>query len=408
MASTMGWRNRRNLDLGQVSAATYNMSDHFHGNHHPETPQSVHSVFSGYSSYSYGLWDAFTPRSWTMPSPSLSPPLISWPLALASPTTPETAVSLPAFSLVECKSDHQRQAEHEYLFDKLRSRDGSIRRKLERMVRVHAELQRYSHQKEQRGAEKEMEAKPTDKDEESNKEGASGTLAPGTGTKITRGQARELRRQLWWLQHQIQQVEQDEEHLFMRLGEIMADMQARQWLAQIRQRRFREYGQQAGWLTQTVTLRPTVTYGYGAAGYFDAVPPHLLQAIPETDYNTVTATSPKTPTVTALDVPVLTHLTLGSPFVDSPITPGLHSTMPASPVSVAAVSAALVVGEHRGSCSAPMSPQAPVFWPWASSTAIRTSARGFLGMHYAREQDAAVFHEGDEDKETADSDVSDK
>ncbi|CAK7225472.1 hypothetical protein SCUCBS95973_005876 [Sporothrix curviconia] len=313
-----------------------------------------------------------------------------------------SAVS-PAF-LVDLKTARQRQDEHDYLFDKLHSRDETIRRRLERLAQVDAELQQYIQQRAEKGektagdyVDKQRKTKTDNKNKHKDK---IKDAEKKKTFKVTRGQARELRRQLWWLQHQIQQIEQDEEHLLMRLGEIMADLQARQWLGQIRQQRYQQYGQQAGWLAQAVdddgfnsnsnSHSHSGSNSFDFGGYFDAVSPsHTLQAIPETAHEVASEAMAQATTETSSPPP---QLTVDSSFVVSPVTPGLHATMPASPVSEAAVSAA----SRRASMTSPMSPLAPVFRPLSASAITPASTLAFAGMHYSREEAGEVFDDDDD------------
>ncbi|CAK7214905.1 hypothetical protein SBRCBS47491_002309 [Sporothrix bragantina] len=401
---------RHSVDVAQAPLTTYTTTSHYQNHDHAETPHSAHL---GFYAYSYGSWDAYTPRSWALPMPmsiTLSSPSLpmTWPLACPTTATEQTSAVFvsPAF-LANLKTARQRQDEHDYLFDKLRSHDGIIRRRLEHLARVDAELREYIQQREKKEAVID-EVGDGDKEKAKNKKEDKKEKAPPP--KVTRGQARELRRQLWWLQHQIQQIEQDEEHLLARLGEIMADLQARQWLSQIRQQRYQQYGQQAGWLAQAVEDSVGTESNYNVAGYFDAVPSHHLP-IPEAIQETTPQAIQQMPAETQPTEKAHT-LTVDSSFVVSPVTPGLHAPMPASPVSDSTVSAASVAshGGNMISSSSLMSPLAPVFRSRSMSAVNQASTLASLGMHYAREEDGEgeeVFVDDDNDKETGDSDVSD-
>ncbi|CAK7274740.1 hypothetical protein SEPCBS57363_006315 [Sporothrix epigloea] len=339
--------------------------------------------------YPYGSWDAYTPRSWGMPMPLppslpwLSPyPSIAWSLALPSTPSVIAASAVPPNLLADLWTARQRQDEHSYLFDKLRSRDGTIRRRLKRLAHIDAELQQYNQQREEQENEIDSAA-----DKEKSECAKSNDENKNTAPRVTRGQARELRRQMWWLQHQIQQVEQDEEQLFVRLGEIMAGQQTGQWLGQIRQRRYEQYGQQANWLAQGDDEARGHNNESSTGGNF------TVSGQPSYDLAHVEKTRPRASQERLTETSSVS-LTVDSSFVtSSPETPTLLATTTASSVSESAASAASVTCGHQDSMASPLSPLAPVFEPRQTATADRALVLAELGMHYVQEEAGTVFGE---------------
>ncbi|CAK7267168.1 hypothetical protein SEPCBS119000_002403 [Sporothrix epigloea] len=300
------------------------------------------------------------------------------------------AAAVPPALLSDLWSARQCLDEHSYLFDKLRSRDMTVRRRLKRLAHINAELQQYGQQKEEEEAIVDLAA-------DNDRKGAKGNEEiDKPSCCITRGQARELRRQMWWLQHQIQQVEQDEEQLFVRLGQVVADLQARQWLCQIRQQRYEQYGQQVEWLAQAADDEASSRdngYSHGVSGhpcqtFAEAVP----ERAPEASQEAPTETTPPS-------------LTVDSSFVaDSPEMPILLDTTTASSASESAASAASVAGDHPCDIFSPLSPLAPAFEPQQSCTVDQAAVLASLGLHPAREETGEVI--GDHVKEAAALDVT--
>ncbi|CAK7564975.1 MAG: hypothetical protein SEPTF4163_002881 [Sporothrix epigloea] len=333
--------------------------------------------------YLYGSCDTWTPRSWGTPMslppslPWLSPyPSIAW--SLASPSTPSVmaASAVPPNLLVDLWTARQRQDEHSYLFDKLRSRDVTIRRRLKRLAHIDAELQQYNQQRE------EHENQIDSAGDNGNLECAKSSCEnKNPAPCVTRGQARELRRQMWWLQHQIQQVEQDEEQLIARLGEIMAGQQTGQWLGQIRQQRYEQYGRQTSWLAQGNDEASDHSNGSSTGGNFTVSGQHsydlahvVPKACPRASQETLTGTSSAPLTV---DSSVVTS---------SPETPTLLDTTTASSVSESAASAASVACGHQDSMVSPLSPLAPVFEPRQTVPVDQALVLAELGMHCVQEE----------------------
>ncbi|KAL1907341.1 hypothetical protein Sste5344_006830 [Sporothrix stenoceras] len=345
----------------------------------------------------------------------------------------------PLASLSTLRSLEHIQAENQYLSNELHRLDVRIRSLLGALGAVQAQLQRQEN----------------------------ATQAGQDPLPFTTAEARKLRKSAGFIQSKIASTERQEKLIVVRIGEVMAEMQGRQWLAQLQQQRYQRRVSAAGGGSGPVSP------AFGVAvvpipigdGYFPLQVPqtpylapcdvwtpdqlHFTQQfiLPFSQQQHVQQHE-QHPTTT-------TNLVLPQSFVVSPVTPGLHATMPASPVSPpASVSGGGSSHNRNNSCMSPMSPLAPIFEPGPSSSffpfegehgdstatpvACRSSssaahaALDHVGMHYAYENAVAIgdgeddddgeglkqnyTHEGysrvnvnvnDNGNETGDSDVSD-
>lgn len=321
------------------------------------------------------------------------------------------------------------QAENQYLFSELHRLDVRIRSLLGALGAVQAQLQWQE----------------------------TATQAGQDPLPFTTAEARKLRKSAGFIQSKIASTERQEKLIVVRIGEVMAEMQGRQWLAQLQQQRQQR--------------RVSVTNGNGGLSSpisLAADPSYFSLQVPQTPYLapcdvwtpdqlhfTQQFTHPFSPPFGQHQQEhhptTTTNLVLPQSFVVSPVTPGLHATMPASPVSPPA--SVIGGGGHghsrKNSCMSPMSPLAPIFEPGSSSffpsdndhhdhhgdsaatpiarrpssSAAQAAALDHVGMHYAYEGADAVGDDDDDDNgeqnytheryshdndnETGDSDVSD-
>lgn len=310
------------------------------------------------------------------------------------------------------------QAEHQYLLNNLHHQDARIHSLLGALSAVQAQLQA----------------------QETAQNADGHDLLP-----LTTAEARRLRKSAGFIQSKVAAAERQEQLLVVRIGEVMAELQGRQWLAQLQQQRQQRQQAWAGHSNGSST-------GTGLA----VNDPH----------NYLPLQVPQTPYLAPCDIwapdqlwpqghprlghhfghqhqhqhhpTTTTNLILPPSFVVSPVTPGIHATMPASPVSPPALVTSFGGG---GGCMSPMSPLAPVFEPGSSfgstsffpqmaaqdegghgdsaatptrrpsSSAAQTAALDHVGMHYAYENAATVDDDegkqDDNDNDNNDSDVSD-
>ncbi|KJR85806.1 uncharacterized protein SPSK_09310 [Sporothrix schenckii 1099-18] len=236
------------------------------------------------------------------------------------------------------------QAEHQYLCNNLHCQDARIRSLLGALLAVQAQLQTHETAKAKASA------------------AASDASSNDHPLPLTTAAARKLRKSAGFIQSKIAAAERQEQLLVLRIGEVTAELQGRQWLAQLqqqRQQRQQEFGR-AGQLAVGSVVGPAVArHGYVPLevpqtpyrtpdqAYFDAGhPPFAFQ-------------QDSRPTTT-------TDIVLPPAFVVSPVTPGIHATMPAYPV-LSSPASATGGGHGDHACMSPMSPLAPVFEPGSFS-----------------------------------------
>ncbi|ERS99810.1 hypothetical protein HMPREF1624_03175 [Sporothrix schenckii ATCC 58251] len=231
------------------------------------------------------------------------------------------------------------QAEYQYLCNNLHCQDARIRSLLGALSAVQAQLQTHETAKAKVSA-----------------------ASSDASLPLTTAEARKLRKSAGFIQSKIAAAERQEQLLVLRIGEVTAELQGRQWLAQLlrqRQQRQQDFGR-GGQLAVGSAVGPAVArHGYVPLevpqtpyrtpdqAYFDAGHPPF--AFPQDSRPTTT-----------------TDIVLPPAFVVSPVTPGIHATVPAYPVLSSPAS--VTGGGHGGhACMSPMSPLAPVFEPGSFS-----------------------------------------
>ncbi|KIH91792.1 hypothetical protein SPBR_01720 [Sporothrix brasiliensis 5110] len=238
------------------------------------------------------------------------------------------------------------QAEHQYLCNNLHCQDARIRSLLGALSAVQAQLQTHETAKAKASA------------------ASSDASSDDHPLPLTTAEARKLRKSAGFIQSKIAAAERQEQLLVLRIGEVTAELQGRQWLAQLqrqRQQRQQEFGRAGQLAVGSAVARhgyvplevPQTPYRAPRDRwtpdheYFDAG--HEPFAFPQDSRPTTT-----------------TDTALPPAFVVSPVTPRTHAAMPAYPVSSSPAS--VTGGGHGGhACMSPMSPLAPVFEPGSFS-----------------------------------------